>query len=269
MRERPITEAQVVEQFMESTNDNPSFNRHISQIHTDPLVVRWLTADQSDLGEDLVTTAQRRFFDRYCNPVYAFVRKMLSDVNATDDVVQQFAVRVMEKSFRSYNPERGRFRDYLKMTLRNMVTDYWRGVQRSRRFSGEQFEDRLLEVPDPTSIDDAISVQEGELESLLERSFERLRAIPQTARPTFYEVLIHVTRNPDQSSETAATALSLDLNLSKPINGASLRQTLRRARERFQELLLEELKIPDGPKRKERVQERLEALGIREFFKSE
>jgi len=252
-----------------SAGEGASPPRHISQIHTDPVVLKWLTSSPTDLGDDVVTAARRRFFDRYCGPVYTFVRTMLSDPNATDEVVQQFAVRVMERSFRGYRPEKGRFRDYLKTTLRNMVTDYWRGVQRSRRFAGESIDATQIDVPDPSGLDTAMTAAEGDLEGLLERTFDRLRQTRQSARPTYYEVLNHVSRHPDQTSEAAAAALSLELALPKPLNAAALRQTLRRARERFRELLVEELGIDRGPGYQQQLHERLELYGILEFFQKE
>lgn len=239
--------------------------RHLSQIYTDPAVVRWLSG-ASDLGNDLVTTARRRFFERYSEAVYAFVRQLLRDPGATEEVVQQFAVRVLDRSFRGYSPEKGRFRDYLKMTLRNMVTDYWRGVQRSRRFGGESIDVAAVEIPEPAELDGVLSAEEGELESLLERTFARLSDVRQSARPTYYEVLSHVAKYPDQSSDEAAAALTLELSLPKPINAAALRQTLRRAREKFKELFLEELGVPASPNREELIQERLSAMQVSRFF---
>jgi len=239
---------------------------HISQIRTDPIVLRWV-GDESDLEDDVVVVARRRFFDRYLPAVYTFLRMLLRDAGETDEVAQQFAVRVMERSFRGYSPSRGRFRDYLKTTLRNMVNDHWRGVQRRRRFAGESVDAAAVEVPEPSELDLALEPGEEQLEGLLERTFARLREIKQSARPTYYEVLDYVARHPDQSSDVAAASLSLELTLAKPINSAALRQTLKRARDKFRELLLEELMVPAGPRQAEIVRERLELLGIDAFFK--
>lgn len=239
---------------------------HISQIRTDPAVLRWVSGE-SDLEEDVVVAARRKFFDRYLPAVYSFLRMLLRDAGETDEVAQQFAVRVMERSFRGYSPSRGRFRDYLKTTLRNMVTDHWRGVQRRRRFAGEIAEANVVDVPEPNNLDIALEPGEEQLETLLERTFARLREVKQSARPTFYEVLDYVARHPDQTSDAAAASLSLELSLAKPINSATLRQTLKRAREKFRELLLEELAVPPGPRQAEITQERLQSLGIDAFFK--
>lgn len=244
----------------ESTGDP----RHLSQIHTDPAVIRWLTAS-SDLGEDVVDATRKRFFERYADPVYAFVRRLLRDPEATDEVVQRFAVRVLEQTFRGYSPERGRFRDYLKTVLRRMVTDHWRATQRTRRFAGQSVEDLVSEIPEPRELDTALTPREGELEALLERTFARLRAVKQSTRPSWFEVLDYVARHPGKSSDEAAASLSLTLGLQPPLSAVAFRQALCRARERFRELLIEELRA-DGHGGEGAVEEQLAELGIARFF---
>src|SRR5262245_12576747 len=68
---------------------------------------------------------------RYWEPVVRYFRGIVGDPDAADDLSQQFAQRFMGGDFRRFDPSKGRFRDYLKASLRNMARDYWTGGGRA------------------------------------------------------------------------------------------------------------------------------------------
>ncbi len=78
---------------------------HISAILTNPAVLR----DASS------------FFDLYQAPVRRFFQHLCNNASEADDQFQEFAVKFLSGGFDSYNPNKGRFRDYLKTSLRNQV----------------------------------------------------------------------------------------------------------------------------------------------------
>lgn len=75
---------------------------------------------------DEVRAAQKRLLSRYQTPILRYVRQRLPQPGAADTIFQQFALRLLQGRFRSYDPERGRFRVYLKTALSNLISDYYR-----------------------------------------------------------------------------------------------------------------------------------------------
>ena len=242
-------------------SNSASKSDHLSQINTDPRVRSWAVGI-GELGTGVVEAGRHQFFEQYSTAVYSYLRSILREPDATEEVVQQFAVRVLERSFRGYSPERGRFRDYLKATLRNLVADYWRGRQESKRLNLTVSPKTWSNVPEPASIDEALGARQVELESQIESVLSKLSKQRENRQPSDSEVLVHVMQNPEQTSAAAAAALTLALDLPSPLSAVSFRQMLHRARERFAEMFIEELAVPSGPDYEGRLRDRLEELGV-------
>ncbi|MEO1616546.1 MAG: hypothetical protein AAFV88_11890 [Planctomycetota bacterium] len=84
---------------------DPSKFSHLSRILTRPDILR----DPAS------------FFDVYQTPIRKFFSCLCRDSNEADEQFQEFAVKFLSGAFDNFNPERGRFRDYLKTSLRNQV----------------------------------------------------------------------------------------------------------------------------------------------------
>jgi RNA polymerase sigma factor (sigma-70 family) len=68
---------------------------------------------------------------RYQGAAYRYLLGGLRDADAADELFQEFVLRFLQGAFRGANPERGRFRDYLRTTLSHLIVDY----QKRRRKS--------------------------------------------------------------------------------------------------------------------------------------
>ena len=77
--------------------------------------------------------ARRRVLMRYSIVVYRYLLGAVRDRDAADDLFQEFALRLMRGAFRSADPRRGRFRDFLKVSLGHLVTDHFRNRQTGPR----------------------------------------------------------------------------------------------------------------------------------------
>src|SRR5262245_17695173 len=90
----------------------------------------WPLIEQAHAGPaDESAEAQRRLLQRYCGAAYRYLLGALHDEDVAWDLSQEFAVRFLRGQFRQASAERGRFRDYVKAALRNLVTDYHRQRQ--------------------------------------------------------------------------------------------------------------------------------------------
>lgn len=77
-------------------------------------------------GTGSLAEAQRELLIRYAGPVYRYLRGAVGSADVADDLAQEFALRFVRGDFRAANPQRGRFRDFVKRSLRNLFIDYFR-----------------------------------------------------------------------------------------------------------------------------------------------
>ena len=74
---------------------------------------------------------------RYWYPLYTFARRQGRDHHAAEDCTQEFLARLLAANGLSHaRPERGRFRSFLLMSLRNFLTSDWRHSHRVKRGGG-------------------------------------------------------------------------------------------------------------------------------------
>ena len=68
------------------------------------------------------------FFGRYWTPIYGFARHRGCSEHTAEEIVQDVMLKVFEqKDIFQYDPERGRFRDWLGTLVRNRVAQRRRG----------------------------------------------------------------------------------------------------------------------------------------------
>src|SRR5687768_8662870 len=65
----------------------------------------------------------------YSGAAYRYLLGALRDPDAAADLCQEFAVRFLRGDFRRAAPDRGRFRNYVKTALVNLVNDFHRARQ--------------------------------------------------------------------------------------------------------------------------------------------
>ena len=76
-------------------------------------------------GESAVAARQELVL-LYYGAAYRYLLGIVRDAAVAEELTNDFAVRFLCGDFKHFDPERGRFRDYLKVALRHLVTDYWR-----------------------------------------------------------------------------------------------------------------------------------------------
>jgi RNA polymerase sigma-70 factor (ECF subfamily) len=222
----------------------------LSQIHT-----RWsLVFDAHRDQADEASRAQQELVLRYSGAIYRYLLGMLHDPHLADDLAQDFAVRLIKGDFRSADPHRGRFRDFVKTTLRNLVIDYW------RRNRPDQMPEK---VSDPVDEHDPASDQAflaGWREMLIERTWEALARVEQETGQPYFALLRLKADQPELRA--AGIAEQMSQRLGRAISDMAIRKTLQRARERFAELLLDEVARSIGSTRREDIEEELGELDL-------
>jgi RNA polymerase sigma factor (sigma-70 family) len=227
----------------------PDDGDRLTQINT-----RWTLVFQASQSGDETTRAQHELVMRYSGAIYRYLLGMLRDAHLAEDLAQEFALRLVRGDFSHASPGRGRFRDFLKTSLRNLVIDHWR-----RKSPGPMPET----FTEPTDDNDPASDRaflERWREELLERAWEGLAAAERETGQPFYTLLRFKVDNPDLRSYQIAEQLTA--RLAKPTTETAVRKTLQRARERFGELLLGEVARSIGSARRDEIAAELGELNL-------
>jgi RNA polymerase sigma factor (sigma-70 family) len=221
---------------------------HLTRISTPWTLVRRAHGDTGDRAAH----AQRLLLQRYCGAAYRYLRGALGDEDAALDLLQEFVVHFLRGDFRRADPGSGRFRDYLKAALIHLVTDYHREQQAQPRPLPADIDERAV-APDERAKNEATFLQSWR-EELINRTWVALAE----AKPTYHAVLVFRVENPELPS--AGAAEQLVARLGKRFTAAHVRVMLQRARERFAELLLNEVALSLGACTEDELVQELHAL---------
>jgi len=208
--------------------------------------------------------AQLKILDRYSGAIRRYLLGCLRDEDAAQELYQEFALRLVQGKLDGVNPDRGRFRDFVKGVLCHLVINYHKRKQRLPQALGSQEPEISVEAPSHSELDEQFLVSWRD--DLLARSWAALSRIDRQSGQPFYTVLRFRAAHPDLSSGQMADQLSGQMG--KPLTAAAVRQILHRARERFAGLLLDEVaQALDQPTVEQLEQELLE-LGLFEHCRS-
>lgn len=213
-----------------------------------------LQAADPSAGE--AAAARERLLLRYRGAAYRYLLGAVRDPDAANDLCQEFAVRFLRGDFRRANPERGRFRDYVKTALVNLVNDHHRRRQAQPLPLAADVGAWAADVPSEA---DFIS---GWREELLNQTWEALRQ----SQPAYHAVLLLRVENEDMPSSEMAERLTLQLG--KPMTPENVRKTLQRAHAKFAELLLEQIADSLTDPTQEDLLDELRALDLLKYCRS-
>ena len=208
-------------------------NDRLSQIETLWSMVRRAHGD----GVTQTNSAQSKMLDRYGGAAKRYLRAVVKNDDAADDVYQDFAVRFLKGDFADVSPERGKFRAFLKTVLFRTAMDYFRQKRRGPNLR------EMETVFEPAAPDERKAADEEFVASwrdeLLARTWEALQQYEaETNKPMHTAMRLRVDEPELRSPELAA---ALAEKLDREISAANVRVILHRAREKFADLLLDEV----------------------------
>jgi RNA polymerase sigma-70 factor (ECF subfamily) len=188
-------------------------------------------------ASDEVCAAQRQLLERYGGAIRSYLLGAVHDEYAAEDLFQDFAYRFLHGDLCGADPRRGRFRDYVKGVLFHLVADYHKKRQRLPR-------QMATDQPDPAVVCAPDAEQEQAFRSswrdeLLARAWVALAAADECHGQCFHTFLRFRADHPGLRSHEIAEQLGRELG--KPLTAAGVRKTLERARDRFADLLLDEI----------------------------
>ncbi len=230
------------------TTENP--NDRLSQINT-----IWSNVEQVQAGS---SAAQQDLFQRYEGAVRRYLAAAVGDAAAAEDLTQEFALALVQSKFRRADPQRGRFRDYIKGVLFHLLRQY-RRQQKKHSAARSRALDEQLFCSNPQS---DRHFQQSWRDELLARTWAALA----DAQADFFTVLHFRAAHPDMTSDQMAQELGPQLG--KTTTAERVRQTLHRARKSFADLLLKEVSRSLSHPTLEAVEQELTDLELHAYFRA-
>ena len=232
-------------------------DRHLSRIST---LWSLVSLAQHEPGDE-TRAAQQKLLERYGPAIRRYLLGAVRDADAAGDLWQEFAYRFLHGDLRNVDPERGRFRDYVKGVLFHLVADYHKKRQRlPRQLPSEHPEPAVACEPDAEQEQAFLTSWRDEL---LARTWAALAAADAAKGQSFHAVLRFRAEHPELHSDEIAEQLSRTLG--KPLTAAGVRKTLERARERFADLMLDEIAQGLSNPSVENLEEELIDLNLLEY----
>lgn len=182
----------------------------------------------------------------YWFPLYAYVRRKGHGPEDASDLTQEFFAKLLASDFsRELIPEGGRFRSFLLTALNRFLVDEWRRSHRHKRGGNTvtgSLDALIAERGEASYVGEAANhvtpehlYQRAWAETLLSRVLARLAAECAGRSEVRFEVLepfLALSRQPPALADAAA-----QLGLTLP----AFKSQLHRLRQRYRELLFEEL----------------------------
>lgn len=198
---------------------------------------------------------------RYLPAVKEYVQAMIGNEQDANDVSQELALKLLKGSFAGVQPERGRFRSYLKGAIRNTVRDWW---DKKKRTAAAKAKMELLSKEEQAD-DPWTSLWQR---TLLDQVWFALQAYEQNhAGSVAYTLLqLHLKHQEDDSP---ALARRLSAKTGRSYNAPAVRQQLHRAREKFAQLLIEEVARSLDQPTPEAIDAELAELGLGAYLTAE
>jgi RNA polymerase sigma-70 factor (ECF subfamily) len=184
--------------------------------------------------DDAAARARSELLLRYHEVVYHYFVKKLRDPHKAGELYSNFALKLLEsdKLIKNADPKVGRFRHYLMRTVHNMYVDSVRAGAKGN--------------PQPLTVDPPQPETAGDeafpplwRQELLNQAWKALSDHDRQTGQIHYAVLRFQSDHPELRAPQIAEQLGPQLK--REMTPEAVRQWLHRAREKFADLLLEEV----------------------------
>ena len=240
--------------------DSPMSSHRLSSLTT-----LWSVVCQANQEGDVAArVAQQHLLDRYGGAIRRYLLAAVRDEDAAEELFQEFALSLVQGKLGGVDPNRGRFRDFVKGVLCHQVAKYHKRKQRVGQPLGSQQPEVAVYAPSLSELDHTFVASWRD--DLLARCWASLSAIEQQTGQPFYTVLRFRAEHPDLSS--AQMAEQLGEQIGKSLNAPAVRQILHRARDKFAHLLLDEVAQALAQPTREQLEQELLELGLLEHCRA-
>ena len=229
----------------------PAAGAHLTNLETS-----WTNIRNAHLPGLQGELAMRELVGRYHDAVKRYLRLKLRDPHLADEVLQEFWVKLLNHKMAGADSNKGRFRDYLRTVLHRIIIDHFRGK-------------KLLSLPPGDLLDPNMVDQEYDRiwrEAVIRRVWSRLETYEARMPKNRYASVLHLrVDHPKASIDQIAGMLAEQVE--GRVSPEAFRKTLQRARAKFLELLVEELRLTIHPATDEDIEAEINDLGLAHLYR--
>jgi RNA polymerase sigma-70 factor (ECF subfamily) len=239
-------------------------NEHDLEQHLSQIATQWTMLYRAHKGaDDEAAAARQALMQRYCGAVFRYLLRAVRDPSVAEDLTQEFALRFIQGRFGQADPQHGRFRNYVKAALFRLVQDHYREVLRGPREVPLDADQPVPASDENEAAEEAF--RESWRQELLSRAWKALEQVERQTGQPYHEVLRLRVDQPDLASGQIAEQLAE--RHGRAFTASGVRQLVHRGRERFAELLLDDIRQSLEGAPLERVAEELAELNLLKYCK--
>ena len=224
--------------------------------HLTDLDTCWTTIRNAHTPGPVGQAAMRELIGRYHDAVERYLRLKLRDRNLADEVFQEFWTKLLTHKLAGADHNKGRFRDYLRTVLHRLIVDHFRARKLQPLPPGD-----LL---DPSAGD--ADYDRVWREAVIKRVWTRLETYEASTPKNRYATVLHLrVAEPKAPIEDIAERLSEQS--ATRVSPEAFRKILQRARGKFLELLVAELRETIHPATPEDIEAEIQDLGLGHLYR--
>src|SRR5262249_33379064 len=216
----------------------------------------WTTISSAHTPAAERHAAMEELVNRYHDAVTRYIHLKVRDKHLADEVLQEFWTKLLTGKLAGADKSKGRFRDYLRTVLHRLIIDHFR----SRK---------LLPLPPGDLLDAARPDEDFDRvwrEAVINRLWSR-RAPSQASTPkTRYASVLQLRRDFPKASIDEIAGKLAEMTRTQ-VTPEAFRKNLQRARAKFVELLVQELRETIHPTSTEDVEAEIYDLGLGHLYR--
>jgi RNA polymerase sigma-70 factor (ECF subfamily) len=216
----------------------------------------WTTISSAHTPGPQSQAAMEDLVNRYHDAVTRYIHLKVRDKHLADEVLQEFWTKLLTGKLAGADKSKGRFRDYLRTVLHRLIIDHFRTKKLHPLPPGD-----LLDSSHPDEDFDRVW-----REAVLHRVWSRLETYQATTPKNRYATVLQLRRDhPKAPIEEIAEKLSHIIRT--PVRPEAFRKNLQRARAKFVELLVQELRETIHATSNEDIEAEIFDLGLGHLYR--
>lgn len=195
-----------------------------------------------------------QFLFRYGPAIYAYLQALLRNSHDVEEISQDILVRVVQEGFARADPERGRFRDYLKTAVRNAALNHL------RRKRGVPLDVAAFAAQPGMAAVDAAWLADWHL-CIFNKAWRSLESHQRRSPGNLFHTVLQLAVDHPEEDSVALAARATE-RVGRPIRADAFRKQLSRARRMFARLLVEEVEQTLEKPTRQDIEAELIELGL-------
>jgi len=201
-----------------------------------------------------------RFVMRYSQAIRAYLLAIFRDEEAAEEACQEFLAKFLERGLEAAVPDRGRFRDYLKISVRNTA------LAMLRRKHATPTDPAVMDTLGTTTADNAWTLEWQRV--VLDKAWRQLEAHERTAPQSLHFTALRLAVDFPQETSDQLALRAADL-MQREISAVAFRKQLSRARQHFAQLIVAEVSQTLGNDQRADLADELAELGLLPYVKGQ